>query len=114
MGLSRYASRLASSAKFASSPVKPSSEAPRIEENPPRSKAPFGLLSSGIFSNLHEPEDARLTGGTRSLARRLLGLNLPSVSMQIPTASSAASSDAARRKGTKKSKVAFSKPVGTA
>ena len=25
---------------------------------------------------LHEPEDARLTGGTRSLDRRLLGLNV--------------------------------------
>jgi hypothetical protein len=27
---------------------------------------------------ISEPEDARLTGGTRSLARRLLGLNIPS------------------------------------
>jgi hypothetical protein len=29
-----------------------------------------------LFALLKEPEDARLTGGTRSLDRRLLGLNL--------------------------------------
>jgi hypothetical protein len=28
------------------------------------------------IDGLHEPEDARLTGGTRSLDRRLLGLNV--------------------------------------
>lgn len=31
----------------------------------------------------HESEDARLTGSTRSLFRRLLALNLPSESQQI-------------------------------
>ena len=29
-----------------------------------------------LGDGLHEPEDARLTGGTRSLDRRLLGLNV--------------------------------------
>jgi len=31
------------------------------------------------FSNLIEPEDARITGVTRSLHRRLLALNLPAL-----------------------------------
>jgi hypothetical protein len=31
-----------------------------------------------------EPEDARLTGGTRSLARRLLGLNLRNKQRKTP------------------------------
>lgn len=33
----------------------------------------------------HEPEDARLTGATRSLFRRLLALNLPAGSQSIST-----------------------------
>ena len=34
-------------------------------------------ISSHLHSNvLNEPEDARLTGGTRTLTRRLLGLNV--------------------------------------
>lgn len=34
------------------------------------------LSTANVFSLPKEPEDARLTGGTRSLERRLLGLNL--------------------------------------
>jgi hypothetical protein len=34
------------------------------------------ILSHQHSDGLHEPEDARLTGGTRSLDRRLLGLNV--------------------------------------
>jgi hypothetical protein len=34
---------------------------------------------------LHEPEDARLTGGTRSLDRRLLGLNVLDVYVKRAT-----------------------------
>ncbi len=33
-------------------------------------------IRSQQSNGLHEPEDARLTGGTRSLDRRLLGLNV--------------------------------------
>jgi hypothetical protein len=33
-------------------------------------------VRSALFSLAKEPEDARLTGGTRSLERRLLALNL--------------------------------------
>jgi hypothetical protein len=33
-----------------------------------------------LFALAKEPEDARLTGGTRSLDRRLLGLNLSEIS----------------------------------
>jgi hypothetical protein len=32
-----------------------------------------------------EPEDARLTGGTRSLDRRLLALNLPGMAKKVKT-----------------------------
>ena len=35
----------------------------------------------------HEPEDARLTGSTRSLFRRLLALNLPGSSIHIEVTS---------------------------
>lgn len=35
------------------------------------------MISSHLMTNiLHEPEDAGLTGGRRSLTRRLLGLNV--------------------------------------
>lgn len=35
------------------------------------------MISSNLHTNLlNEPEDARLTGGTRSLTRRLMGLNI--------------------------------------
>jgi len=34
------------------------------------------MASTFSTSALNEPDDARLTGGTRSLARRLLGLNV--------------------------------------
>lgn len=40
---------------------------------PSRQPAP---RSSTLFSMPKEPEDARITGGTRSLERRLLALNL--------------------------------------
>jgi len=37
---------------------------------------PQAPKSSAFFALSKEPEDARLTGGTRSLDRRLLALNL--------------------------------------
>jgi hypothetical protein len=37
---------------------------------------PPALSTASLFSIPKEPEDARLTGGTRSLDRRLLALNL--------------------------------------
>ncbi len=37
----------------------------------------LAMINSHLLANLlDEPEDARLTGGTRSLTRRLLGLNV--------------------------------------
>jgi hypothetical protein len=39
----------------------------------------------GLFP--HEPEDARITGTTRSLYRRLLALNLPGRSLSQPATS---------------------------
>jgi hypothetical protein len=72
MDLSRYAARLNS-----------------VQENNPlvleqkdadgstkRGPGKFGPASVGFSMLPTEPEDARLTGGTRSLSRRLLGLNL--------------------------------------
>jgi hypothetical protein len=47
----------------------------------------------GLFP--HEPEDARITGTTRSLYRRLLALNLPGRSMS-PSATSASASEVAK------------------
>lgn len=44
-----------------------------------------------------EPDDARMTGGTRSLSRRLLGLNIPSVSMvQLPVVATSRASSVER------------------
>ena len=37
---------------------------------------PPALRTAGLFTLPKEPEDARLTGGTRSLERRLLALNV--------------------------------------
>jgi hypothetical protein len=38
----------------------------------------LAMIDSHLHSNLlNEPEDARLTGGTRSLTRRLMGFLLP-------------------------------------
>jgi len=77
----------------------------------------FGLFANGVYTDLHEPEDARLTGGTRSLSRRLLGLNLPStpVDVQMSSSSPGSSVDTRRSKATKKSgpKVGLSKPMAT-
>lgn len=42
-------------------------------------------IRSHLHSNvLNEPEDARLTGGTRTLTRRLLGLNVGVPSRKTP------------------------------
>ena len=59
-------------------------------------------LQLGAFggATVNEPEDARLTGGTRSLVRRLLGLNI------TPRAISAASPVRAVRPARKVSRVA--------
>jgi hypothetical protein len=65
MDLSRYAARLNS--------VQESNPGPRVEKLGP---GKFGPSSVGFPMLPAEPEDARLTGGTRSLSRRLLGLNL--------------------------------------
>ncbi len=42
------------------------------------------VLSFGIELTFAEPDDARITGMTRSLARRLLGLNLPAFDLRRP------------------------------
>ncbi len=44
----------------------------------PRAKSRFARLPE-------EPEDARITGVTRSLARRLLGLNMPKLMVSAKT-----------------------------
>jgi hypothetical protein len=48
-------------------------------------RAKLATITAHLQGDLfQEPEDARLTGGTRSLARRLLGLNLGSKSGKVP------------------------------
>jgi hypothetical protein len=47
------------------------------QDGAPATRAKLAAISSHLQTNvLQEPEDARLTGGTRSLTRRLLGLNV--------------------------------------
>lgn len=52
---------------------KPVSSVSYFRTTPNRQPAP---RSATLFAMPKEPEDARLTGGTRSLERRLLALNL--------------------------------------
>jgi len=106
MEISRYASRLASAALNRaalnqsrpiipdSSEIQPRSQEPGLQSQPGSVSADTDLAHSALFvaddsvlpSLLaiprdlpQEPEDARITGGTRSLARRLLALNIPQV-----------------------------------
>jgi hypothetical protein len=54
------------------------------QDGAPTSKAKLAAITSSLLSNaLKEPEDARLTGGTRSLTRRLLGLNLGATQRRV-------------------------------
>jgi hypothetical protein len=47
----------------------------------------LATINSHLHSNIwNEPEDARLTGGTRSLTRRLLGLNIVTTRRKLPEA----------------------------
>jgi hypothetical protein len=74
----------ATSKIFAS--FKPLPQAPRLESGKPVEsvdpRPPAASRQPKSFSTLsdlpREPEDARITGGTRSLDRRLLALNLSS------------------------------------
>ena len=54
---------------------------PYLVPVPPRKPAVSTRKYLALFP--HESEDARLTGATRSLYRRLLALNLPRVQAQI-------------------------------
>lgn len=48
----------------------------------------LAMINAHLLTNmLDEPEDARLTGGTRSLTRRLLGLNVISAGRSKSVAS---------------------------
>jgi hypothetical protein len=73
MDLSRYAARLNSVSENT-----PGLLLPRKNANGGGAQGPgkFDPSSVGFSMLPAEPEDARLTGGTRSLSRRLLGLNL--------------------------------------
>ena len=72
-------------ASFSNLPLHPSSPPPSVERGKPVSSVSFfrntpsrqpAPRSANLFAMPKEPEDARLTGGTRSLERRLLALNL--------------------------------------
>ena len=70
-------------------PIAPATDRrPYLVTDPPRRPATSGkrpVASSSQYLALfpHESEDARLTGATRSLYRRLLALNLPGSSARI-------------------------------
>jgi len=105
MEISRYASRLAPESRVLPSgrPLQASrSERGSADKAPQRgpldgkADATTDPNSSGTFSLAsrqslpEEPDDAKLTGGTRSLSRRLLALNIPGLSApQIQAASAA-------------------------
>jgi hypothetical protein len=72
MDLSRYAARLNSVQENNPLLLEKKDADGGIKQGP----AKFGPSSVGFSMLPAEPEDARLTGGTRSLSRRLLGLNL--------------------------------------
>ena len=55
-------------------PSKPITSVTYLRATPMRGPAP---RKASIFTLPKEPEDARITGGTRSLDRRLLALNFP-------------------------------------
>jgi hypothetical protein len=55
---------------------KPVASVATLRPVPPRQAS----RSANLFTIPNEPEDARLTGGTRSLERRLLALNLYPIS----------------------------------
>ncbi len=79
MEISRYASRLApTSSVLPSGRPLPSAKAEVSAANGAEGPTLLPLKSS--FELPQEPEDARLTGGTRSLSRRLLALNIPGLS----------------------------------
>jgi hypothetical protein len=76
MNLSRYAARLSSAQESA-----PASDLIMQGQDAPGTTPPgrFGPASVNFSMLRSEPEDAHLTGGTRSLSRRLLGLNLSGI-----------------------------------
>jgi hypothetical protein len=104
MEISRYASRLASAALSRAAmkqsvPFSPNlpelhtrGDVPGLQSQPGNASADTDLAHSALFEAddtivpsllaiprdlPQEPEDARITGGTRSLSRRLLALNIP-------------------------------------
>jgi hypothetical protein len=74
---SRFApSRPFSPARFQREAESGKSFPPRACLLPAQMRSPAPAPRKAFFALLKEPEDAGLTGGTRSLDRRLLGLNL--------------------------------------
>jgi len=81
MDLSRYASRLKSAQRNGTSATQFVALSDKRDDTgtagtAPRFGAKIGPTSVRYARLPAEPEDANLTGGTRSLSRRLLGLNL--------------------------------------
>lgn len=92
MEISRYASRLSSMSSVLPSgrPLqRPEPERDGSMESADGLAAGDSLPLRARGSLAQEPDDARLTGGTRSLSRRLLALNVPGISVAVPGISSA-------------------------
>jgi hypothetical protein len=100
METSRYASRLAPESR-----VLPSGR-PLQGTNPNQASPYLETAVASWFEMPGEPDDARLTGGTRSLSRRLLALNIPRIpadamSLSASCAKSAGGSVRSRAKSRK-------------
>ena len=80
MEMSRYASRLAPTSA-ASPSGRPTRHIFQETGSTARPASSFQVPLRSSVDLPQEPEDARLTGGTRSLSRRLLALNIPGLSI---------------------------------
>jgi hypothetical protein len=54
------------------------------QDGAPAGRVKLASIAAHLSDVLQEAEDARLTGGTRSLTRRLLGLNILSRARKVP------------------------------
>ena len=81
MDISRYASRLSLTSAVLPS-GRPSGPVSTESHGTDNAADQVDLPSNHFSQNLpQEPDDARITGGTRSLSRRLLALNIPALTV---------------------------------
>ncbi len=78
MDMSRYASRLAASTLPTSGKApQPGNAEAKTDDSIAVTASAYPPSRDIVHELREEPEDAKITGGTRSLSRRLLALNIP-------------------------------------